>query len=195
MYCKRCGNKMEEGEMFCRKCGTKAATIYPPASGTKIPGALEKLRNFRSQGSGVHDWMKIGIIVISILIIVSTMLPCYKFNKLISELADVDSLSMMNFAGDRSMGIIIIVFMGLVILFVCLKWKIPALISSILNLAFYSAVIFNYNQYLEEENITELMSKSTGYYLIPVFAIIQVAAIILYIRQKELPVKINLGNV
>lgn len=193
MYCKRCGNKMEEGEMFCRKCGTKA-TIYPPAPGPKIPGALEKLRNFRSQGSGVHDWLKIGIIVISILIIASTTLPCYKFNKLISELADVDSLSMINFGGERFMGIIIIVFMGLVILFVCLRWKIPALISSILNLALYSAVIFNYNQYLEEENITEFMSKSTGYYLIPVFAIIQVAAIILYIRQKELPVKINLGN-
>lgn len=193
MYCKRCGNKMEEGEMFCRKCGTKA-TIYPSASGPKISGVLEKLRNFSSQGSKVHDWLKIGIIVISILIIASTTLPCYKFNKLISELADVDSLSMINFGGERFMGIIIIVFMGLVILFVCLRWKIPALISSILNLALYSAVIFNYNQYLEEENITEFISKSTGYYLIPVFAIIQVAAIILYIRQKEQPVKINLGN-
>ncbi len=184
MFCKKCGREMEEGEIFCRGCGTKAGEA--PAAGAGIYGGPKNPLGRVNFGGLKSGYLKISVIVFSVLMMLSVLLPCYKFNEWAAAITGVDSFSLLKQGDQWGDGVILLLLLGLMILFVCLNKKLPVLLCGILNLVVYFVDIHKLSQIIQKEReLQSLMSKDSGYYLMPVFGVLLMAAAVLYFLQKD----------
>lgn len=178
MFCKKCGSQIEDGAGFCKKCGAPVEQVNQP-------------RGENRQASA--GYLKTGIIVVCLLTSLSSFLPFYKVNSMISGFVGMDSISWIKIGNEIGDGVILIVLAGLTILLTCMNKKLAVLVFGIITFVFYWAhmILFQIRfSEMEEEaggyiDAADLMSKGPGYYLMLVSVMSLFILCILYFRQKR----------
>lgn len=178
MFCNKCGNQLEDGAKFCGKCG---APVDNTVNKTSV-----------SMPSLPSQYIRIGIIIASVLLALSTVLPYVKVKESLSWLAGAESISLLSADGKIGDGIFFILLAIITIVFTCLKKKIPVLICSVLSVCMYILeTVHLKNQCTEvlgfKIDIWDYMTKGAGYHLLGISVILMLVFSIIYfiIYKKE----------
>lgn len=187
MYCKKCGNQIDEGAAFCKKCGTPAE---------KAPGVAAA-----GTGKGFAQvdarYLKTGIVIASLLMALATALPYMVFSKEFSHLVGARSFSMLNagkVAGNGGMGdgIIFIILAVMMLVFLYLKKNTPVLVCGIIPFLMYCyevAQIKKQNEYLfgrQNIDMYDYMSKGAGFYLLTVsVAALLMLSVLFFLKNRN----------
>lgn len=181
MYCKKCGNQIDEGAAFCKKCGTP----------------VENIPNITTTGTGKElipvntKYLKIGIAAASLLMALATLLPWLVLDSEIARYAGMRSISLLNAGGQMGDGIIYILFAVVMIVFLYLKKNIPVLVCGIAPFLMYC---FELSQMKKADsqllgnslNMYDYMSKGSGFYLLSFSVFVLLAlSILLYMQNKN----------
>ena len=171
MFCKKCGNVVEEGEKFCGKCGAPVEQAAKPAFGSS---------------SGKMGSEKIAMIGASVLMILSTVLPYLKVDPSMVRYVGFEFFSLLKPGEGLGDGIFLIILAVLAIVFVCVNKKWPAVISSAISILLSLYEIFGFGKIVEESGeYSNVFSKGIGYYLQILAVIALLAAGVFYIRKKD----------
>jgi len=175
MFCKKCGKEIENDMKFCKSCGT----------------SVEKAE-VGTQNSVVVLGIRIGIVVASLLMIVSTVLPYVIFDDMVAKVAGMKSITLLKPGNQLGDGVIYIIIAVIAIVCVCIRQKIPVLICSVL-----SALMCWYESSQIEKQFAELqrgskldvwdfMEKGSGWHLLTVSVILLLVLSVLYfILEKK----------
>ncbi|MBO5335932.1 MAG: zinc-ribbon domain-containing protein [Lachnospiraceae bacterium] len=178
MFCKKCGKEIENGMKFCKSCGTP----------------VEKAEA-ATQNSVVVLGIRIGIVVASLLMIVSTVLPYVIFDDMVAKVAGMKSITLLKPGNQLGDGVIYIIIAVIAIVCVCIRQKIPVLIWSII-----SALMCWYEKSQMEKQLMELqselkhlkldawdfMEKGSGWHLLTVSVVLLLILSVLYfILEKK----------
>lgn len=181
MYCKKCGNQIDEGAAFCKKCGTP----------------VENIPNITATGTGKDliqvntKYLKIGIAAASLLMVLATFLPYMKMNKEMARYSGIRSINLVHPAGQFGDGVIFIILAVLMLVFLYLKKNIPVLVCGIVPFLMYcyevSLIKKQDAQLLGSRiNMYDYMSKGSGFYLLS-FSVIALLAlsVLFYIQNRN----------
>lgn len=177
MFCKKCGKEIESGMRFCKNCGE-------PVEGVG-----------KASGSTAGTWrgpavlcIRIGLIVSALLLALSTVLPYLVFGRDIARMTGIESISLLLTDGSKpGDGILYILLALVIIVFTCIKIRIPALICSALSilLCWFEKSQFNkaYAEALGKTKIDmwDFVEKGSGYHLLTVSIILLTVLSILYL--------------
>ncbi len=178
MFCKKCGNQIENGAVFCKKCGTPIEQVKKIEEG-----------NVQENVS----YIKSGIIAASLFLILSSIVPFYKIDSRMADLIGADSISWIKIGNQVGDGIIMIILAGLIILFICLNKRLPVLLLSISSVLIYCYHMFLLKQGFQDieegvgafMDVNDLISKGIGYHLM-LFSIILlfVLSVVCFLQKK-----------
>ena len=175
MFCKKCGNQIEEGAAFCKKCGT------PVEQAAKTAQGIFPIN---------EQYLKMGITVSCLLMAFATGLPYLVINDEVAIYAGAKSMSLLNADGRAGDGIVFIIIAVLALVFLHLKKNIPVLACGIASFLLYCFELWQIKK-VEEMlpgygfSVDNFMSKGAGFYLITVSVIALLALSILYFRQNR----------
>lgn len=175
MFCKQCGNQLEDGAKFCGKCGSPIDSTVSKTS-VSMPSA---------------QYIRIGIIIASVLLALSTVLPYVKVKESLSWVTGTESISLLYVDGQLGDGIFFLLLAILIIVFSCLKKKIPVLICSVLTVFLYIFEIMQFKKQYDDVlgfkiDIWDYMTKGAGYHLLGISAILLlVLSIVYFVTYKK----------
>ena len=156
---------MEDSEQVCHKCGARfvPGRTSPPELGGSVSGLLTEKN------------LKLGILVASVLMIIATVLPCYKVLGISISLLFTDGSGM----GD---GIFFVAIAALCIAFLFTKKVLFELIASVagLLLAFYQI-----SQSGQLNAYGSLVAKGSGFYLMIISSIVLCVFCVLHFLQDK----------
>lgn len=176
MYCKKCGNQVDEGVAFCKMCGAPMGEdSYKADTGA---GGNVILANVKR--------LKIGIIAASLLMALATLLPWIALDSEIAHYAGMKSISLLNPNGEIGDGIIFIFFAVIMIVFLCLKKNIPVLVCGILPFLLYCFELSQIKElYSLMQGYTSYISKGSGFYLMTLSVIALLVLSILFFKKNR----------
>ena len=159
-FCKNCGNQMQDQETVCVKCGAGAVnTGYMAPAGTKA-------------NDGLLLFCKVGIIIASILMIVSTLLPYVSVYK--------ETISLI-WADDKPADGVIFCIMAVGCIILALKDK--PLREVIVSAGCLALCIKQYSSLTSL--LGELVTKRAGFYLIIVSTVALLALSVVHLLVKK----------
>lgn len=171
MFCKKCGNQIEEGAAFCKKCGTP----------------VEQAGAVSTAGTGTGAWpymqyLRIGIVTACLLMSIATVLPYLVFDKEVARYAGLDSpaLRLIYSNGRIGDGIFFILSAIVAAVFLYRKKGRVVLAGGTFSLILY---FYELSQIREAENqfsrivggawdMYDMISKGSGFYLLSVSVIV-----------------------
>ena len=169
-FCKNCGNQMQDQETVCVKCGAGAVnTGYMAPAGAKA-------------NDGLLLFCKVGIIIASILMIVSTLLPYVSVYK--------ETISLI-WADDKPADGVIFCIMAVGCIILALKDKpLREVIVSAGCLALCIYEVTNINKIIKQYSsltslLGELVTKRAGFYLIIVSTVALLALSVVHLLVKK----------
>lgn len=181
MFCKKCGNQIDEGAAFCKKCGTP----------------VEKAPGVAAAGTGMGSvrvdarYLKTGIAVSSLLMTLATFLPYLKMNSEMARYSGIRSINLVHPAGQFGDGVIFIILAVLLLVFLYLKKNLPVLVCGIIPFFMYCYEVAQIKrqdaQLLGSSiNMYDYMSKGSGFYLltVSVFALL-VLSVLLFLQNRN----------
>ncbi len=180
MYCKKCGKQIDEGAAFCKKCGTPVENIQDITAA----GAGKGIMQVNTQ------YLRIGIIVSSLLMAVATLLPWLVLDSGIARYAGIRSISLLNAGGQMGDGIVFILLAVVMNVFLYLKKNIPVLVCGIAPFLMYC---FELSQMKKADSqllgnsldMYDYMSKGSGFYLLSFSVIVLLALSVLFYMQNK----------
>lgn len=163
MFCKKCGNEIEDGMKFCKNCG--------------VP--IETLRDDKQNSQQIECWVRIGMIAAGLLMALSSVLPYMVFHRDFVAATGIKSVTLLMAAGDQiGDGIIYILLAVAAIVFVCLRKKISVLVCGVLSALIYWYETFQMKKQYSEMfrgskiDICDYMDKGSGYHLLTISVIL-----------------------
>lgn len=180
MYCKKCGNQLDEGAAFCKKCGTPAENI-PNITTTSTGKKLIQVDT---------KYLRTGIAAASLLMALATFLPYMKMNKEMTRYSGLRSINLVHPAGQFGDGIVFIILAILMLVFLYLKKNTPVLVCGIVPFLMYcyevSLLKKQDSQLLGSQiNMYDYMSKGSGFYLLSFSVIALLALSVLFYMQNR----------
>lgn len=180
MYCKKCGNQIDEGAAFCKKCGT----LVEKAPDTNRTGT--GIRKGDMQADTQH--LRAGIAAASLLMALSTFLPYLKMNSEMARYSGIRSINLVHPAGQFGDGVIFIILAVLALVFLYLKKNLPVLVCGIVPFLMYCYELVQIKrqdaQLLGSSiNMYDYMSKGSGFYLLSLSVIALLALSVLFFMQ------------
>jgi len=180
MFCKKCGDQIEEGAAFCKRCGTPVEKVGNVAIPSAAP--VNVLVNAR--------YLKIGIIIACLFMALATALPYLVLDDKTARYVGTKSMSLLNANGQAGDGIIFIIIAILTVVFLYLRKNIPLLICGIIPFLMYC---YELKQIKKAEemilgyslNVDDFMSKGPGFYFLTVSVIALLALSILFFAQDR----------
>lgn len=183
MFCKKCGNQIDEGSAFCKKCGTpveKAQGAAATGAGAGFP-AVDK------------RYLQWGILISCLLMAVATALPYLAISENLAPYVEGDSMSLLNANGRAGDGVIFIILAILTAVFLYLKKDKGVLVCGVVPFVMYC---YEMSQMKKVESIVrqsfggsigmdDIMSKGAGFYLITVSVIALLVLSILFFLQNR----------
>ncbi len=181
MYCKKCGNQIDEGAAFCKKCGAP----------------VENIPNITAAGMGKGvmqvnaQYLRIGITAASLLMALATALPYLVLKDELARYTGMRSISLINAGGKAGDGILFILFAVLMLVFLYLKKNIPVLVCGIVPLLMYC---FELSQIKKQAaqllgsgiDMYDYMSKGFGFYLLSFSVIgLLVLSVLFYMQNRN----------
>lgn len=184
MFCKSCGKEIENGAKFCKSCGA-------PVEQTAAAAGSGAQAN-RLVGLGI----RIVLIVVSLLMALSTVLPYVVFDSDIAKVSGIQSVTLLSGAVDQmGDGVIYIILAAAVILVVCLRKKIPVLVCCVVALIMRLYELRQIKTQLSEQyaatingkkiDIWTLVQKGSGWHLLTVSAVLLAVFGILYFLVEK----------
>lgn len=182
MYCKKCGNQIDEGAAFCKKCGTPVE---------KAPGVAAA-----GTGKGFAQmdarYLKTGIVIASLLMALATFLPYLKMNSEMARYSGIRSINLVHPAGQFGDGVIFIILAALTLVFLYLKKNTPVLVCGIIPFFMYCyevAQIKKQDEYLfgrQNIDMYDYMSKGAGFYLLTVsVAALLMLSVLFFLKNRN----------
>lgn len=180
MYCKKCGNQIEEGAAFCKKCGAPVEKTFA----TNMTGTARQKGNMQADAR----YIRTGIVASSLLMALATFLPYLKMNKEMARYSGIRSINLVHPAGQFGDGVIFIILAALMLVFLYLKKNLPVLVCGIIPFLMYCyelAQIKRQDAQLlgSRINMYDYMSKGSGFYLLSVSVIALLALSVLFFIQ------------
>lgn len=172
MYCKKCGNQIDEGVAFCKMCGAQ----------------VEKNSHKADTGAGgnlMQDNMKrlkIWIMAVSLLMALATLLPWMS-----TRYGGSHSISLMSPEEGMGDGIFFVFCAVMVIVFLLLKKNIPVLVFSIISFLLYCFELLQIIKlYSQLEGYASYISEGSGFYLMTLSVIaLLVLSIIFFTKNRN----------
>lgn len=181
MYCKKCGNQIDEGAAFCKKCGTPVE---------KAPGVAAA-----GTGKGFAQmdarYLKTGIVIASLLMALATFLPYLKMNSEMARYSGIRSINLVHPAGQFGDGVIFIILAALTLVFLYLKKNTPVLVCGIIPFFMYC---YEVSQIKKQDaqllgsniNMYDYMSKGAGFYLLTVsVAVLLMLSVLFFLKNRN----------
>lgn len=199
--CQNCGYQMADVESFCPQCGTQSEPMpqQPNQNQTQFQQPQFQQQPFQQQGgyqqqmnpqqpftngathnSTMNLYCKIGVIAVSILMIIATILPYMETMGL-----TINLLFPNDETGD---GIFFAILAIVAIVLTCLNKKIPVVVCGVIALVLCCYEISQISSLMDSlGGFSSMLSKGIGYYLMIVssFALPIISAIDLWQSMKN----------
>lgn len=177
--CQNCGYQMADVESFCPQCGTQSEPMPQQPNQNQAQfqqpqfqqqpfqqqggyqqqmNPQQPLTNGASQNSMMNLYCKIGVIAVSILMILATILPYME--------AMGESINLLFPDGETGDGIFFFILAIVAIVFACLNKKIPVLVCGVIALALCCYEMKEITSLTNSlGGFSSILSKGSGYYL------------------------------